>query len=72
MPDRMKPGTRQFNDRQRRHRHNGYMGCVVMMQTQLRAMIESDTTTHTTKAYARQMLAQSDYLKKSIKERVDV
>ena len=69
--DKLKPGTKSWHERQRRHRHNGYLGHVTMLQANMRAIIASDTTTLSAKTYARQILAQSEYLKSALKERID-
>lgn len=72
MTDKLKPMTKAWHDRQRRHRHNGYMGSARMMQMQLQDMLNSDSTSWTTKNIARQMLKDSELLAASLKTRVDL
>jgi hypothetical protein len=57
--------------RMRRHRHNGYSGHARMMEMQLRAIIESDSTSAYTKDIARTMLNDIPELKASLKTRID-
>ncbi len=71
MPDPLKPGTKVWQDRQRRHRHNGFTGHVAMLRANMRSIIAADTTTHTAKAYAKQILSQSEMLALALKERVE-
>jgi hypothetical protein len=55
----------------RRHRHNGYSGHARMMEMQLRAILESDSTTIETKSIAKTMLYYVPDLKASLKTRID-
>lgn len=71
MADRLKPMTKAWHDRQRRHRHNGFSGSVKMMQMQLQGIIESDSTSAATKYIAGQMLKTSYLLAEGLKTRID-
>ena len=57
--------------RLRAFRHNSFMGHVHMMQMQLLAMCQSDTTTQEAKHLAQEMHAKSYLLLASLKTRVD-
>ena len=57
--------------RLRAFRHNSYVGHVRMMQTQLLAMYQSDTTAQEAKHLAQEMYAKSYLLLASLKTRVD-
>lgn len=45
MPDRLKPMTKVWHDRQRRHRHNSFTGFVRMMQMQCNTMLNANSVT---------------------------
>ena len=57
--------------RLRAFKHNSYVGHVRMMQTQLLAMYQSDTTTQEAKHLAQEMHAKSYLLLASLKTRID-
>lgn len=71
MTDRLKPMSKAWHQRQRVWRHNAFSGSARMMQMQLQAMIESDSTTDQTKFTARKILADVEHLKLSLKIRRD-
>jgi hypothetical protein len=71
MTDRLKPMTKAWYARQRRHRHNGFSGSARMMEMQLQAMLDSDSTSERTKFYARTILDYVGPLKTSLKQRID-
>lgn len=68
-PDPLQPGTKAWNDRQLRHRHNSFTGHVAMLRANMRAIMAAETTTHLAKTYAKQILAQSEALAAALKER---
>lgn len=71
MTDRLKPMSETWHDRQRRHRHNGFSGSARMMEMQLQAMLDSDSTSKKTKQIAAQMKLFISSLKESLKTRID-
>lgn len=71
MADTLKSGTKAWNQRQRVWRHNAFSGHARMMQMQLQAMANSDSTSWTVKNIARGMLKDVELLKKHLKTRID-
>lgn len=71
MMDKLKPGTKAWNDRQRRHRHNGFMGSTRMMQMQLQTILKADSVSEGTKYFAVKMLVLSVDLAEGLKTRID-
>ena len=57
--------------RLRAFKHNSFMGHARMMQTQLLAMCQSDTTTQEAKHLAQEMHAKGYLLLATLKTRVD-
>ncbi len=62
MTDTLKPGTDQWIARQRRHRHNSYLGHCRMTMMNMRAIHESDTTTPKAKELAGRIFALATQL----------
>ncbi len=71
MMDRLKPATKSWHKRQRIHRHNGYSGHARMMEMQLQAMLNSDSTSEYAKYVANCMLRYIPELKAALKIRID-
>lgn len=61
----------QGSKRQRIWQHNGYSGRVAMMQSNLRAIASSDSTTPEAKKLAWKMLDEANKLRELVKERID-
>lgn len=71
MTDRLKPNTKQWHDRQRRHQHNSYMGHVAMCQANMHAIYVSPTTTPEAKALADRIGNLAFSLGQELRKRVD-
>lgn len=65
------PLTAAWYRRQAIWRHNGFFGCVAMMQQQLKDIIRSETATDTTKTIAHKMLGYAGELQTLLKTRRD-
>lgn len=52
MTDNLKPNSKAWLARQRRHRHNSYLGHVAMCKAHMNAISESDTASEVAKALA--------------------
>lgn len=71
MTDTLKPMTKEWHDRQRRHKHNSFMGFVTMCRTNMHTIYVSDTTTPEAKALANRIGDLSYVLQQELKKRVD-
>lgn len=72
MTDTLKPMSPQWIARQRRHRHNSYLGHIAMCKQNMRAIHESDTTTPKAKALASRIFALATQLDSVLRQhRVD-
>lgn len=71
MPDRLKAGTPAWNDRQRRHRHNGFLGHTTMAQKNMDSIIDSPTATDEAKEIASQIRHDLYRLRMALKVRID-
>lgn len=60
-----------FYQRQRVWKHNGFRGSARMMQMQLNAIINSDSTDFGTKDIAREMMYLVEHLQDALKTRID-
>ena len=69
--DRLKPGTPQFEARQRRWRHNGYLGSVAMARQAMIEISQGTTTTEESKALAVEIENLLDLLMPTLKHRKD-
>lgn len=71
MVDKLKPFSKEWYARQRRHTHNSFSGHIGMLRANMRSIIQADTTTPLAKAYANQILHQADKLADALKVRID-
>lgn len=71
MPDTLKPASKQWHLRQRRHRHNSYQGHVTMCMSNMVAVMNSDSTTPEAKAIAMKVYTLAKALKELLRKRVD-
>lgn len=71
MTDRLEPGTKAWNDRMSRHKHNSFTGFAVMMRANCITIIYSETVTEDAKQTAREILNKTEKLEKELKTRVD-
>lgn len=71
MTDKHKHGTAGWDKRQRVHRHNGFSGSARMMEVQLWAIIEANSTSRETKTIANNILKLIPELKLALKTRID-
>jgi len=71
MTDTLKPMSKEWHDRQRRHRHNGYQGHCRMAMMNMRAIIDSDTSTPAAKTLANDIYIKAKVLAELLRHRVD-
>lgn len=71
MADKLKPNTKEWNQRQARHRHNGFFGSVAMTKAQMRSIIDASTTTPQAKRVASDILCLAGELGLALKTRID-
>jgi hypothetical protein len=69
--DYLKSGSPQFKARQRRHRHNGYLGQAKMATLFCGQIIRSDSTTAAAKGLATEAYRILSQLEYALKTRVD-
>lgn len=69
--DKLKPGTKVFQNRQERWKHNSLFGHVRMSSMQMKAIIRSNTTTAEAKSLAVKIIEMLDLLSDKLKVRVD-
>lgn len=70
--DTLKPMTKEWFARQRRHRHNSYSGHARMMQMQTQAIMPSDTCTDEAKIIACNINNLASLLSLALKQRIDL
>lgn len=71
MTDKLAPGTKAWDARQRVWRHNAFTGHARMMEANLNSIIVSPSTTEGTKYIAREMLKKIPDLLSGLKTRID-
>lgn len=71
MIDTLKPMTKQWFDRQRRHHHNSFHGHATMCMQNMNSIERSDSTTPRAKELALQIWNLANELKTELKTRID-
>lgn len=71
MTDKLEPGTKAWNDRMARHKHNSFTGFAAMMRANCNTIIKSETVTEDAKQTAREIWEKAGKLEKELKTRID-
>lgn len=71
MPDTMKPMSKSWHDRQRRHKHNSFQGHCRMAMMNMQSIMDADTTTPEAKAQAMKVYSSVKALSELVRKRVD-
>lgn len=69
MTDHIKPTSPEWQARQRRHRHNSYLGHCRMAMMNMNSIIVSDTTTVEAKQLAKRIHALATQLDSALRKR---
>lgn len=69
MVDKLKPGSQAFLKRNARWRHNSYLGSCSMAKQNMRAILNSNTTTDAAKAIAVRIENDLEFLLDALKVR---
>ena len=69
MPDKLKPRTKAWRERQDRWKHNSFFGHVAMAGANMKAIIVSTTATNEAKAIAAFVVYDLERLRLALKQR---